>query len=146
MSIATNADNRTWNIRSVQVASPAAANDWSVTVPAGEEWKVKCIHALYTASATVATREPRFQIKDDAGNVMFLVASDATLAASNTADCTVFPGASQSGNATANKILYGLPPDLVLPGSWTISSSTLNISAGDQWSQINLVVEQHDAL
>lgn len=145
MAIDTVDNSRKWAVISTQVANPAAGADWSITVPAGSIWRVLVIRAVLTASATVATRVPILQVKDAAGNTIFDVPPAATLAAGGGANMNWSAGAN-SIVSNNSRFMQGLPMGMILPEGAVISSSTVAIQTGDQWSAINLLVEQAYAL
>lgn len=138
---------RKWAVISQQIANPAAGSDFVGTVPTGSIWRVRCVFAKLTTSATVANRTPQLQIKDASGNVLVFVPcnSSAVQAASqNNVPHVWFENAVDLlQNGATDHIL---PANLTLAEGWTIGPNTLGIQTGDQWSAISLIVEQAEAL
>lgn len=124
--------------RMFSIPNPAAGAEISITVPAGVTWELISLIAVFTASAVVATRRPRLQVTDG-----------------TTAGVRV----SANTNATASQVLsYGwlqdvanvsvgtdgttAIPHLTLEPGWIVSTSTIAIDPGDQWSAIGgLIIE-----
>lgn len=133
---------RKWTIVSQNVAQPAAATDWSVSVPSGLVWRVRSLSARFASSSTVATRVFNVIVKDSGGNILYeqFVTSQT---ASSTGQISAAPNVTTQANAS---IATGQIPEMVLPEGATIGFNTLNISTGDQWSNIYLLVEQGQAL
>lgn len=135
---------RKFTLISWAVAQPAAGSDWSVTVPAGEVWRLYCASSVLTTSSTVATRVPQFYIKDGAGNVVFKESPAAGQAASITGNWSILPGVANQQNNGVN--IAPIPSDLVLPEGFVIGVQTANIAAADQWSAIVALIGQGSAL
>lgn len=128
------------NLRVVQITNPAAGADWVATVPTGARWKVYSFHALFTASATVANRQVEV-IVDDGANIYW--DSDAQV--------NITAGQAVSINDTGTNVPQGvftttqnlvIPPQLQMAAGHRIRTATAGIQAGDQWSAINLLVEE----
>lgn len=133
--------DKMWNVTSIPIANPAAGAEISWTVPTGQVARFLSLFGLFTASSTVATRVPRIQIKDAAGNVMFQCATDSSVAASSSSNFTF------SNVPTKNSLdscVINTPPIVLAPG-FVITTKTNNIQTGDQWSLACLLVELADA-
>lgn len=139
----THADKR-FNVRAVQVANPAAGADWSQAVPNGMAWRPRAIFFQLVTSATVATRQVNVVIKDDQGNIVAEFAASGSQAASLTGAYTAMQGGPLAG--ANNVFVMPLPFDVVLPAAFTIGTSTGSIQAADQYSLINLLVEETSQL
>jgi len=119
----------------VPIANPSVGADWSVNVPPGAVWKVFSILATLVTSSTVATRSVIISISD--GTSEFCrVGAKTTMAASQTVVWSWAAGTGFSDTAP------GLGPSSLpaagfyIPGGYSISSKTLNMQNGDQWSKI----------
>lgn len=125
--------------KAVPVASPAAGQEWSVTVPGGVVWYAASVVATLTASAAVATRQIRLTVAD--GTTLFCrIPSASSITAGQQALLNWLAGAGYSLNAgTGIGQLNTLPP-FPMPGGTVIASLTAGIDAGDQWSAIALYV------
>lgn len=127
--------------RIVNVKNPAAGADWSVTVPAGVQWKVIGGAANFTTSATVDSRHPFMIVKWDgyrlstAGTVVSIAASSGlTLGITSDPAVAYAIGVAQEVGLTL--------PNLYFPDGTTIGTNTASLQAGDQWSSIALWVEE----
>lgn len=125
-------------------ASPAAATDFTVTVPTGKWWKVQSAHAKLTTDGTAGTRAVKLMIDD--GTNTLLAASDPGQSASVAADWNLLPGATLPANATAAQLTRFFP---ISEGVWgpgfRFRSVVTGYQAGDLWSEIALHVEEYSA-
>lgn len=133
-------DGRGW-IFTFTIANPAAGADFSVTVPAGEQWILRSMAAVLATSAAAATRTPVLLIMDGSGNVSMAAGQGDAMAASTTWTWSFYPGATDLGVSTS-PAHAPIPPDLRLPPGYVIKSSTAGLQAGDQWSAIALMIER----
>lgn len=129
----------------ITVAAPAAGAEIFAQVPAGEAWRVLSFFARLTTSATVATRYADLRLLRGALSTdpnFFRDGIVSGQAASLFWDYTWALGCSVVVNNTGNGRSLRPFPDLVLTQGMSISTFTLNIQAGDQWSLIQLLVEK----
>jgi hypothetical protein len=124
--------------------NPGAGANWSVSVPANARWRVRSIGALLTTSATVINRQVGLHIAVG-GNIVFTGAASVAIPANTPAVVTAV-ALNPFAPLDTTRIYLPLPPDLYLTGAsglvQTISSEATNLQAGDQWSSINLLVEE----
>lgn len=125
--------------KTVLVSAPAAGADWSIAVPGAVVWQVEAVTAILTTSATVANRLPRLRL-GDGSNTFCEIVPQSNQAASIAGRYSYARGLS-AGPAVgaANGQNVALPKLAMLP-AWTLTMSTLNIDATDQWSGIVLDV------
>jgi hypothetical protein len=127
------------------IANPAAGAEAIVTVTAGKFWVVRAIHLKLVTEATAGSRLVRLAI-DDGTNVVYLSANDVAHAASLTSEYSYavgagFETAQPATSATAIARVYAIP-DLALPGGYRIRTVTALLKPLDQFSEINLLVEE----
>jgi hypothetical protein len=116
------------------LANPGAGADWTTTVTAAQVWELQSIRATLVASAAAANRQARFTI-DDGTNILFRTESTLVVTANGNFSFNAFNGAAIFTPADATN--YQMPlPRILLGAGYRISSSTLNIQAGDQWSGV----------
>lgn len=127
-------------IHTITVGNPAAAADWSFTIPAGARMKLRSAQAQLATSATVANRFPFLHLTDSV-NEYALFTPSAAQVASLTVVYHWSPGATQQAVISSQEVVATLS-DMVLPPGHVIASTTPGISAGDQWSAIVLSVEE----
>lgn len=144
MSYGNERSDKRWEVRSVQLAQPAAGAEWLATVPAGAVWKVRSVHFQLVTSSTVASRQPILQVSDDKGNDLLRSISSGTQAASNTFDYTFAPAIAAVGS-NGSSYQANIPQDLILAPGWTIGTASLNLQTGDVYQLISLLVESADA-
>jgi hypothetical protein len=129
------------NLREVTVANPAAGADWSLTVPSLTRWRIQNFNAqLVIANAGVA-RIIRAQLKTGAGVVMHQAAAQQTGAVNTTVQVSGSSGQITSVVDTTTLNLP-LPGQVVVASGEILAVSTSNINAGDQWSNIRVLVEE----
>lgn len=119
--------------KTVQVASPVAGQDFTISVPAGKTWKVNIVRAVLAAAAGGSTRTVSFDFRRQGAQNFFSVNGALSVGGGAAGLVTMFRG------GTVN-----LPEPLVLNSGDTIASYTSNIAAGDAWSQITVTVEEWD--
>lgn len=111
--------------------------------PMGGKNRIKSIHALFTASATAATRTHLLTI-DDGANTIAVAGAPVGQTASRAVEFTFAPGLTMDAAATdvagTSQRQYPIP-DVSLPPGSRIITTTANIQAGDQWSAITVVTE-----
>ncbi|SRR6266851_2183356 len=127
--------------RVLQISTPAAGADFVNTNIATQRFALKSLSATFTASAAVANRNVTITI-DQGGNIVW--ADDLT--ASITAAQVISVNGSQTNVPTGlitTTLFFVLPPGLIMMPQWNIRSSTANIQAGDQWSNIWMNLEEY---
>ncbi len=125
--------------RRIDVASPAAATDWSRAVPGEGEWMVLGFRAQLVTGAGAGGRSIRVSITDGTAEVIALAATGLVPAATTIVvggGVKADPGAVGS---TAIQASVGLP-ELILQVGWTFGVVTNNLQGTDQWSGIRLLV------
>lgn len=129
-------------VRPVQIPSPAAGADFTVTAPGQGIWRVVGLTAVLTTSAAVANRIPSLVINGSDGRLAQLVGT-ASLAASLAATWGTFPGAVAVAGAVSLH-QWPMPTDgvVLLPG-FSLASLTAAIDAADQWSLIRALVVEY---
>lgn len=145
MSVPMNITHATkrYAVRTINIANPAAATDWTISVPAGMQWRLRSVRAQLVTSANAGNRQVNLVIKDDAGNIVAQIPPAATQAASLTYSYTFAQGAASSLVGTTQSA--PAPKDMVLGDSYTLAVSS-TLLAADQWSNIWLQVEESAAL
>lgn len=125
----------------VTLPAPAAGADFTITVPGRELWHPISIRARLATDATVANRATRLEF-DDGATVFATIRPGGTIAASSNARFGWFHGASQPTGADVGTAFNQAIPRLVMRPGWRILTITSGIGAGDQWSEIALLVEK----
>ncbi len=124
-----------------QVQTVGAGVDFQFGVPTNTRWKIRSLSAVLTTSATVATRQVTFSLKDSVGNTYCAVPFNGTQTASVSQRYNAFPGSAFTA-AIISILNVPLPTDTVLFTNMAIYSSTSNLQAGDAWSNITMSVEE----
>lgn len=110
------------------------------TVPANVHWKIRAVNFTYSASATVASRQPYVAANDAGGNQLWFQLAPFTVPANNIGLMACAPGLTQSVNGTTASA--GLGDDFILTPGFTISGNALAIIAGDQVGPMIITVEE----
>jgi hypothetical protein len=132
-------------VREIPVPSPTVGTDWSVSVPGGVTWEVLAVSAQLLTSAVVANRSPTLRFTDGTSVVVRLASnSNATASQSSQWSWSRLLGASYSTGLNTGS---SLPlPDVPLQPAWVLSSSTVGIDVGDQWSSVLVYVREWSPL
>jgi hypothetical protein len=126
--------------RIMQIGNPAAGADWIATVPAGARWRVQAISETFTASAAVASRQAGLFL-DDGANVYWANTAPTAITASQIVTISATGSSAPQGAAPFQQTIV-IPPGLFIPAGHRFKSTTVNIQAGDQYSAINILVEE----
>ncbi|SRR5712692_5113508 len=125
----------------VSPANPGLGADISFTIGGQDRNRLSSLATTFVTSATVATRISRLRITDAAGNLVWQSPPSQTQLAGVTAIYSASQGQVTSAVDTTT-INWSLPGLQFVGGGWTISTNTLAIQAGDQWSLTRLSIEQ----
>lgn len=126
-------------ITSVQQANPAAGADWTYTVPVSRRQRIQSLSSTLVTSAAAANRDVQL-IVDDGVNVVWQMSAPAAVVAATTQVFSATGTNLPTGIITTTTTLV-LPPGLVLQNGHRIRTATTGIQAGDQWSNIFLMIE-----
>lgn len=126
------------NSFTVPIPQPAGGFNWTYTLPFAAQ--LRDIITSYAASSTAITRYPYFIITLPNGSSPIFVMTLNGITASQTFWLTAYLGgpplaAIPIGGASER----GLPDYGLLPAGTVIESGVINMEAGDQWGEINLV-------
>ena len=129
-------------LRIINVGNPAAGADWVLQGNPNTRWVLRHISALLTTAAAVANRNPRLQFKPLGGSaVSRQIPSPADQAASLA--ITYSLAASPIAATTASAVnTWADDSPIIIEGGGQILTSTANIQAADQWSAIEVGVEE----
>lgn len=131
-------------ILQVTIGNPAAGADFTQAINGNARWRVQTLRAAFVTSAAAANRSAILQFST-AGNVFFSAPVVPVQAASLTWSYNWGSGVTTltaTAGATTPNAVTSLPDDFWLPPGSTIASVTQNIQAGDQWSAIQLDIEE----
>lgn len=127
-------------LRSVNIANPAAGADWSVTVPTGARWSIRGGTFTFVAGAAAGNRFARI-VFDDGAVILHNTGLDQTLVATNARVMSLAP-VEYVPVADANDAFVLAPLPMPLFAGWRMRSTTSGILAADQWSNIQMLVEE----
>lgn len=136
--------NKPGVIRQVVIGAPAAGVDFSTTVPNLARWRVIALRASLTTAVAVANREVILAL-GTAGSPVYNAIAVPLQAASLTYGYSWGAGVTTLlviAGATTPNINTSIPVDLWLPNGSTVASVTQNLQAADQWSSVQLLVEE----
>jgi hypothetical protein len=123
------------------ISNPAAGADFifNMAVANTRSW-LHSFTATLVTSATAGNRQPQFTLKDAAGNVLWTLGTGAAQVASTTQVYNLGEAATIAQDVNKNVVIT-LPSEVYLYGAWTLASTTANIQAADQWSNVRAVFE-----
>ena len=123
------------------VTNPAAGADWGMTtVPLGR-YLVRSVIATLTTSAAVANRVPTLEVLSESLAVIARYPATVVQAAGS-ANLYVWSPAPTTPTTIASIAVSPLPGELILRNPQQLQAVTLNLQAGDQWSNILILVEE----
>jgi hypothetical protein len=128
-------------VSTVQVSNPAAGADWSFPTPFSVS-RVKPISftAQLLTSGVAGNRNVEL-IVDDGVNVFWRTSVAASILATTTAQISGATTNAPTGVVTTDQTVV-FPPGLVMRQGYRLRTNTVGLVAGDQWSNIWLLVEQ----
>lgn len=124
----------------VNVPDPVAGEEWTLTVPGDQIWRIESLVARLVTSAVVANRRAVLRA-DDQQDVWYAALATADQAASQTMRYGAFAGASPNGLAGVMGTIALPTSGLVLLPGYRLFTVTANLDAGDQWSQVRALVQ-----
>jgi hypothetical protein len=127
-------------VNTLGVNAPAAGSDFQIQIPTNTRVRIMSVTAQLATNATAATRTAELLIKSGVTTVLRIPAS-----ATQIASLTNTYNGSTAFNSTAQPVTdiqWLIPSNLHLAQGFSIVSATANIQAGDQWSLVNMIVEQ----
>lgn len=129
------------NVKNVPIGAPGAGVDWTTTQPGGVRWRLQSWNAQLVTSATVANRIVRGFIKTGGGSIVWQGSPSAVIPASQTVQVSAASGQFTASTDPAT-VGVALPSPAMVNGAFIIGVSTTGLQAGDQWSGIQLHVEE----
>lgn len=122
------------------VTTPAAGADWSFATSGQARTLIRGGTAQLVTAAAVATRQVAL-IVDDGATTLYTIEAASTQLAGITQVYSFIPGDTLTTLIATQQPVF-LPPELVLGPGWRIRVSTTALQAADQWSAIQLFLEQ----
>ena len=122
--------------RMLAIAQPTVGAELTFTVPYGVLWELVSLVGTFTASAVVATRRPALQVSDGS-TVGVRVPANTNATASQ---AIRYSWSQDVANVAVGTDGSTAIPHLILESGWIVSSSTLAIDVGDQWSGLASLV------
>lgn len=125
---------------SVAVTQPAAGADWTVTIPTNARWRFMSGAAQLVTSAAVANRVTEFNPNDSVPATMGIGTPNQTVPASQTVQICYSPSV-PTAVANITDVVCLATPVVSLAG-YVLKSRSTNLQAADQYSNVNLEVEE----
>ncbi len=133
----------------VVVPKPAAAADWAYTIPTtyGSGVILISVSALFTTSGTVANRIPNLTLLNGPSGAGTILSAGIAGALTATQSARYLwgmglPALAAPVNSATTPSTFPVPQGIMVPPGGIIASITAAIAAGDQWSDIVLVLAQ----
>lgn len=127
-------------MRSITNAAPGAGNDFTITVPAGVQWRPISLLATLVTSAAVANRIVSLRIGATAGLPYCTIPPPVVQTATNTWNYTWGAGLASQAQPPFNTMPLML--DFRLHPGHVIFSHVSALDAGDAWNQQVMLVEE----
>lgn len=124
--------------------NPAAGADWSLSPGSFEMWEVVSLVATLTTSATAGNRNIQIQMFNSANQTFASVANAAVPPSTVATFCA--SQINQTSTLITTTVFAVLPPRHLLFNIDKIQTVTQNLAAGDQWSNITLLVREWQVL
>lgn len=116
------------------MADPAPGAELSITVPANEIWVIQNAFFRFNADITVADRFIEV-IYDDGNDILFRSMAGRLVQANENVRFSLYPEADLTVIASVPiYVTYALPRRVLFPG-WRFRTTTLNVQAGDDYSE-----------
>jgi hypothetical protein len=134
-----------WTRKTVQVADPAANNEFSQAVPAGKEWELLAVRVALVQGLT-QTPQPILVIDDGTNTIFESFGSSAAQAVSTTCGYSWAPNlplTGQVGSGANVRSLGPLPEGVVLEPGFRIRSVTLGLGANSDYGAATLYVVEY---
>lgn len=125
----------------VQSSDPAAGGEFLFEVPTDEWWLLKSVKATFVAAAVAVTRRPALIVSIGVTETL-KIPSAAGIIISQTSDVQWMSGGAVIDDQTGFRQISSLPNDLILMPGTSLSSTTTNINAGDNWGVAEAIVEK----
>ena len=127
-------------INTVSLGNPAAGLDWAFIVPANTRWRPICLIAALETNAAAPVRIVQLNWSGGAANCYFSCAA----ASQGPSIVVQYPAAGIQPATPINPLVNPLvfPPGIFMTTAGGVSSNTGNLSAGDQWVNIAMQVEE----
>jgi hypothetical protein len=124
----------------IQLPNPAAGAGALLSM-SGFTGDIRAVHMTFVTDANIAFRFPRIRITEPLGSVQTNITSSVSSVASTTYDVNFVPGGDDVAIATTN--LRVCMFDQAFSSLAQITVDALNIQAGDQISNVTLVVRMN---
>lgn len=128
-----------------RVAAPAAGADFTHVFGGAYIRRIIAISAQLVTSAAVANRQVRLDVSSSEGRVLS-VPLVASVTASLTTQLSWAEGITPPNTALFDNCLVAGFPALVVPAGFSIASVTQGIDVADQYSNVLIWAETHEAL
>mgnify|MGYP005851461327 CR=1 FL=1 len=129
------------HLRTVVGTDPPPGNQISETVPTNARWRVLAIRFVLATSAVTATRRVQLSF-NVGGNIIYSLNSGDTQAASTTITYNWIAGQPIDIPTALGQIIDPIPPFIFLKGGDMITTFTLNMQSGDNFSAPTTYVEE----
>lgn len=118
------------------VANPGANTDFLWGVPAQTSAEIVAVYFVYTSNATAANRTVRLMWHDGSRSVLMILPNNIQI--ESLACPYYFTQGAAPTNIPATEVPRSgaLPTRLIMPGTWTLNSDTINMQLTDAITNI----------
>lgn len=122
--------------------NPAAGVEISHTVPTGEMWKIQAVTFGFAASAIAGARRIHLVVIQPFTTTMHFFSS-LDIAANGGGDFSCAPMGVIPDELDDGRYFIAIPPDLVVRSGGTISTETVNLDGGDNFTAPIFTIEKY---
>jgi hypothetical protein len=115
--------------------------NWTVQTSSTQRWEILTVDSLLTTSAAAGNRQMSLVLFDRLGNALCRFPTNFTQAASLGYSYYFYNNATHIQTNTT-WITAPFPTGIYLDPGMSVRSAVLNLDAGDQWSNVNVVVRE----
>jgi len=127
-------------VHAVTRTDPLPGSELVISVPVNSRWRLNTLTCALTTSAIVAARKVGLDVFGP-GQAVYVGGAGQTQGASAGFSYTWAAGVPAMFDGVS-EVIQPLPDDFILPESATVQTSTFNLDAADQFSNITALVEE----
>lgn len=129
------------NFQTIVSADPGAGDEVSITVPSGRMWRVIAANVQLVTSSTAANRRVKLRLQTN-GGIDIVTAGAVDQTASTTRNYSWAQRGAIPAESVGTRIMLDMPREVYLITDDTVGTDTENIQAGDNFSVMQLLVEE----
>lgn len=125
----------------ITATNPGAGFDWTLTIPVRNRIKLISLGFKLAADLNAANRYISLTIENQTSDIFLYTHSSATVTAAQTWWFALMPAAGTFFSSNSFISTLTAPAELILDPNYVIRCQTLNMQAGDNYTDIHLLCE-----